>query len=74
MNMQGVGELCKKARIKHGYTLREVGESLLYDFSTIWNFERGKNDNYRILLWYMIKCKISPDEIIRAGGISYEGK
>ncbi len=73
MDMRKIGEMCKSARVEHGYTLVEAGTQMGYDFSTVWGFENGRNDNYIILLWYVTKCGVDPVDVVREGGISYDG-
>ena len=49
-----VGIRCGQWRKEQCYTLNDIRNECGYDLSTISRFERGENDNYNILLAYVI--------------------
>ena len=48
-----ISETCKQARKRHGVTQTQVAKNLHYTQSVISDFERGKNNNMNILIFYM---------------------
>lgn len=48
-----MGSLCKKFRVEHGYFQTDVASDTGYSVENISSFETGRNDNARILLWYL---------------------
>lgn len=52
--MKRIGNNCKLYRRGIGYTQNDVAEHTCYSLENISAFENGRNDNYRILLWYFI--------------------
>lgn len=50
-----IGGVCKAFRMSLGVTQTDVAKDLGYSLENVSSFENGRNDNYRILLWYMSK-------------------
>lgn len=48
-----IGKKCKDFRKSQGITQLTVSQETNYSIENISKFETGKNDNMRILLWYM---------------------
>ena len=48
-----IPEVCKQARKRFGVTQTQVAKNLHYTQSVISDFERGKNNNMNILIFYM---------------------
>lgn len=54
VHMNELGKACQRFRVEHGYLQSNVAESTGYSVENISAFERGLNDNSKILLWYFI--------------------
>ena len=50
-----IGKYCKKYRVSIGRFQSDVAEDTGYSVENISAFETGRNDNARILLWYIEK-------------------
>lgn len=48
-----VGAICKKFREELGCFQSDVAIETGYSKENVSSFETGRNDNYRILLWYL---------------------
>lgn len=48
-----VGAICKKFRESMGCLQSDVAIETSYSKENVSSFETGRNDNYRILLWYL---------------------
>lgn len=48
-----IGNLCKRWRIMNNFDLSEVAQATGYTTDNIVKFEQGKNNNMKILLWYL---------------------
>ena len=48
-----LGKRCKKFRTSLGITQTDVARELGYSLENVSAFECGRNDNCRILLWYL---------------------
>lgn len=48
-----VGAICKKFRENMGCLQSDVAIETCYSKENVSSFETGRNDNYRILLWYL---------------------
>lgn len=48
-----VGDVCREFRKEQGYYQMNVANDLGYSLENISAFENGRNDNLRILLWYI---------------------
>lgn len=57
-----IGELCREIREKHGVTQLEVSLDTGYAPTNISAFEHDRNNNARLLLYYLTLCN---DEEIR---------
>lgn len=53
-DLEYIGKQCQLFRYDRGYTQVEIAEDLDYCVENISAFERGKNDNLRIYLWYVL--------------------
>ncbi len=51
--LRDVGVQCKEFRKQQGYYQSAVAKDLGYSTENISAFETGRNDNARILLWYL---------------------
>lgn len=54
ISLKDLGFRCKRFRVEHGYFQRHVAEETGYTIENISAFETGRNDNSRILLWYIV--------------------
>lgn len=54
-DLRVIGQTCKKYRESIGLYQSHVAEDTGYTTENISAFETGRNDNSRILLWYMKK-------------------
>lgn len=48
-----IGQKCKKHRVINGYLQSDVARDTGYSSENVSSFENGRNDNARILLWYL---------------------
>lgn len=55
MTLKQVGLMCKTYRRAIGFLQRDVAADTGYSVENISAFERGRNDNLEILLWYLSK-------------------
>lgn len=53
LSLREMGQRCKKYRVDHRYYQSDVAEETGYSVENISSFETGRNDNARILLWYL---------------------
>lgn len=53
LSLREMGRRCKKFRIEQGYFQLDVACETGYSVENISSFETGRNDNSRILLWYL---------------------
>lgn len=53
INLRDIGRRCKQFRIEHGYYQTDVAAETGYSVENISSFETGRNDNARILFWYL---------------------
>ena len=53
ISLREMGRRCKKFRVEHGYFQTDVASDTGYSVENISSFETGRNDNARILLWYL---------------------
>ena len=53
INLKDLGLRCKRFRVSHGYFQSHVADETGYTTENISAFENGRNDNSRILLWYI---------------------
>ena len=54
--LKNIGQKCAAARRSKGYTQLQVSFAVGYTPENISAFECGRNDNMRILLWYLQNC------------------
>lgn len=66
ISLKDLGLRCKQFRVSRGYYQYNVAEDTGYTTENISAFECGRNDNSRILLWY-IAHGMTIDEI--KGGV-----
>lgn len=57
-----LGSICQEYRLKLNKTQKDVATELGCSVENISSFENGRNNNCRILIWYLSK------------GLSYNGK
>lgn len=55
MRLKYLGFMCKKYRVSLGFTQEDVARETGYSSENVSAFECGRNDNARILLWYIKK-------------------
>lgn len=72
ISLREMGQRCKQYRIEHGYYQTDVASDMGYSVENISSFENGRNDNARILLWYMAHGMNA--EYLFKGVIKYEAK
>ena len=53
IDMKSVGAFCKAHRENLGLLQRDVANDTGYSIENISSFETGRNDNARIMLWYV---------------------
>lgn len=53
IELRTMGARCKAYRLEHGYKQLDVSCGTGYSIENISAFECGRNDNARILLWYL---------------------
>ena len=53
INLRVLGQNCKKFRMYHGFYQTDVSNDTGYSKENISSFETGRNDNLRILIWYL---------------------
>lgn len=51
--LKNIGLKCKLFRIEQGYTQEQVAVELGYTKENVSAFECGRNNNCRILMWYI---------------------
>jgi transcriptional regulator with XRE-family HTH domain len=54
IDLKSVGINCKKFRESRGYYQSRVADDTGYSIENVSAFEHGRNDNYRLLLWYIM--------------------
>lgn len=54
IGLREMGQRCKKFRVEQGYFQTDVAADTGYSVENISSFETGRNDNARILLWYLM--------------------
>ena len=63
--LHDVGLLCRAYRIANDQTLKDVSIRMGCSLSTIGYFERGHNNNAKIMLWYVEHYKIPMKKIVK---------
>lgn len=53
IDLKEIGARCKEFRLSMGILQIRVAEDTGYSLENVSKFETGRNDNYRILLWYL---------------------
>lgn len=53
INLKDLGARCKQFRVERGYYQSHVAQETGYTSENVSAFETGRNDNARILLWYL---------------------
>lgn len=66
IDLKIVGRNCRDFRIAHGYHQFDVAAETGYSKENISSFEHGRNDNYRIMLWYIIHG-LPVSDLLRGG-------
>lgn len=54
IDLKNLGAKCKEYRLSMGILQIHVAEETGYSLENISAFETGRNDNARILLWYLL--------------------
>jgi len=54
ISLRDIGRRCKEFRVSRGYYQTDVASDTGYSAENISSFETGRNDNARILLWYLV--------------------
>lgn len=70
IDLKVLGARCKEFRVNKGYYQYHVAMDTGYTVENISAFETGRNDNSRILLWYILHG-MTIDDIT---GVSENGK
>lgn len=52
-SLEFIGNKCREYRKKCGYFQLDVANDVGYSIENVSAFENGRNDNSRILLWYI---------------------
>lgn len=55
ISLRELGQRCQAYRIDHGFYQMDVAKDTGYSVENISAFETGRNDNARILLWYLVQ-------------------
>ena len=66
-----IGNNCKLWRVRNGFFQTDVANDTNYSIENVSSFENGRNDNYRILLWYILHG-MSINEVLK--GVNEYGK
>ena len=53
--LKTIGNNCREWRLKKGYRQIDVARDTKYSIENVSAFENGRNDNYRIFVWYLKK-------------------
>ena len=53
LSLKDMGKRCKQFRIEKGFFQNDVAIDTGYSVENISSFETGRNDNARILIWYL---------------------
>lgn len=53
--LKTIGNNCREWRLKKGYLQADVARDTKYSIENVSAFENGRNDNYRIFVWYLLK-------------------
>lgn len=53
ISLKDVARRCKEYRLTQGYYQIDVARDTGYSVENVSSFETGRNDNARILLWYI---------------------
>ena len=69
IGLHEMGQRCKKFRIEHSFYQADVAFDTGYSTENISAFENGRNDNARILLWYLSHGM--PVEHLFEGGVKH---
>lgn len=54
-DLKEIGLRCKLFRIEHGYTQEQIAREIGYSKENVSAFECGRNNNCRILMWYVAR-------------------
>ena len=64
-----IGDKCREHRKSLGLTQKDIAKELGYTSENISSFENGRNDNSRILLWYLSNGVVLQLPILKRGVI-----
>lgn len=62
-NMITIGRLCRRARRRRDLTQKQVAECTGYSVENICAFEKGRNSNSRLLIWYLLNTGLTVNEM-----------
>lgn len=62
-NMTVIGAVCRRARRRRDFTQKQVADMTGYSVENICAFEKGRNSNARLLLWYMLNTGLTINEL-----------
>lgn len=62
-DMVAVGKLCRRARRRRDYTQKHIAQETGYSVESICGFEHGRSCNAKLLLWYLLECGLTIDEL-----------
>ena len=62
-DMAKIGKVCRRARRRRDYTQKQAAIETGYSTENICGFEHGRNCNAKLLLWYMLECGLTIDEL-----------
>lgn len=66
ISLREMGRRCKQYRIDLGLHQTDVAADTGYSVENISSFENGRNDNARILLWYL-SCGMTTEYLLEGG-------
>ncbi len=68
VTLREIGKRCRLYRLSLGYKQSDVAKETDYSVENISLFERGRNDNLMILMWYIRKGMSLVD--LQGGGVN----
>lgn len=63
MTEMKIGKVCRSARRRRDLTQSQVAQITGYSVENICAFENGRNRNMNILLFYIVECGVSLNEL-----------
>lgn len=62
-NMVTLGRLCRRARRRRDLTQKQVATMTGYSVENICGFEHGRTSNAKLLVWYIVECGLTVNEL-----------